>query len=119
MISLFYLFFVSIFIDFSCLQANIPVLINAHLLMSMRNKRLPLRSEMLDIANCIIDGADALVLSAETAIGMYPVETIACLASACKEGEACVWTKRVFNDFIDKVSQYEVASLRELGGDNP
>ncbi|XP_072939865.1 uncharacterized protein [Epargyreus clarus] len=83
-------------------MANIPVSVNAHLLSSMRSKKIPLRAEVLDIANCIIDGADALVLSAETAVGLYPVETVACLASACKEAEACIWSKQIFNDFTDK-----------------
>lgn len=69
----------------------------------MRYNEIPLRSELLDIANCILDGADALVLSAETAVGLHPVETVACMASTCKEAEACMWTKQVFYDFIDKV----------------
>lgn len=87
------------------MQANVPVSVNAHLLTSMRSRKIPLRAEVLDIANCIIDGADALVLSAETAVGLYPVETVACLASACKEAEACIWSKQIFHDFTDKVSK--------------
>ncbi|XP_022130740.2 pyruvate kinase-like [Pieris rapae] len=83
-------------------KANIPVCISAHLLSSMRNKRVPLRSELLDIANCILDGADALVLSAETAVGDYPIDTVLCLAAACKEAEACIWSKQLFHDFVDK-----------------
>ncbi|XP_063824596.1 pyruvate kinase-like isoform X1 [Ostrinia nubilalis] len=81
---------------------NIPVCISAHLLSSMRYKKIPLRSELLDIANCILDGADALILTAETAVGQYPVDTVACLASACKEAEACVWTKQLYHDLIEK-----------------
>lgn len=77
--------------------------VSAHLLSSMRYKKIPLRAELLDIANCILDGADALVLSAETAVGEYPVDTVACMASACKEAEACVWTKQIFHDLVDKV----------------
>ncbi|KAM3967339.1 pyruvate kinase [Aphomia sociella] len=83
-------------------KCNVPVSISAHLLSSMRYKKIPLRAELLDVANCILDGADALVLSAETAVGLYPVETIACLASSCKEAEACVWTKQIFHDLTDK-----------------
>lgn len=85
------------------LKVNVPVSVSAHLLSSMRNKKIPLRAELLDIANCILDGADALVLSAETAVGEYPVETVACLANCCKEAEACVWSKQIFYDLIDKV----------------
>ncbi|KAG6441421.1 hypothetical protein O3G_MSEX001802 [Manduca sexta] len=83
-------------------KANVPVCVSAHLLSSMRYNKIPLRSELLDIANCILDGADALVLAAETSVGEYPVDTVACMASACKEAEACVWTKQIFNDLIDK-----------------
>ncbi|CAG5041507.1 unnamed protein product [Parnassius apollo] len=75
-------------------KANVPVCLSAHLLSSMRYNKIPLRAELLDIANCILDGADALALSAETAVGICPVDTIACMANACKESEACVWTKQ-------------------------
>lgn len=84
-------------------QANVPICVSAHLLSYMRNNELPLRSELLDVANCVLDGADALVLSANTAVGLYPVSTVACLAATCKEAESCIWTKQVFYDFIDKV----------------
>ncbi|XP_068631426.1 pyruvate kinase-like [Battus philenor] len=83
-------------------KANVPVCLCAHLLSSMRYNRIPLRAELLDLANCILDGADALVLSAETAVGVCPVDTIACMASACKEAEACVWTKNIFHNLVDK-----------------
>ncbi|XP_050667601.1 pyruvate kinase-like isoform X2 [Leptidea sinapis] len=83
-------------------KANIPVWISAHILSSMRYNEVPLRAELLDIANCILDGADALVLSAETAVGHHPIQTVSTLASACKEAEACVWTKQIFHDLVDK-----------------
>lgn len=67
---------------------------------------MPLRAELLDIANCILDGVDVLALSAETAVGQYPVEAVECMASACKEAEACVWTKQIFYDLIDKVLRF-------------
>ncbi|XP_032512913.2 pyruvate kinase-like [Danaus plexippus] len=86
-------------------MANIPICVSAHLLSSMRHNSIPLRAELLDIANCILDGADALVLSAETAVGDYPVDTVECMATTCKEAEACVWTKQVFHDMFDKTPQ--------------
>ncbi|KOB68932.1 Pyruvate kinase [Operophtera brumata] len=82
--------------------ANVSVIISAHLLSSMRQKKIPLRSELMDIANCILDGADALILSAETAVGDYPVDTVTCMASCCKEAEACLWSKQIFHDLVDK-----------------
>ncbi|CAH2071020.1 unnamed protein product, partial [Iphiclides podalirius] len=83
-------------------EANVPVCLCAHLLSSMRHSKIPLRSELLDIADCIFDGADALVLSAETAIGISPVQTIKCMASASKEAEDSVWTMRMFHDYVEK-----------------
>ncbi|XP_063377317.1 pyruvate kinase-like [Cydia fagiglandana] len=82
-------------------KANIPVSISTQLLNSMRYHSQPLRSELLDISNCVLDGADSLMLTASTAVGQYPVETVACLAKACKEAEACVWTRQMFMDMID------------------
>ncbi|CAH2243261.1 pyruvate kinase-like isoform X2 [Pararge aegeria] len=83
-------------------KANVPVCVSAHLLSSMRYNEIPLRAELLDVANSVLDGADVLVLSAETAIGRYPITTVQCMATACKEAEACVWTKQLFSDLIDK-----------------
>ncbi|XP_047984458.1 pyruvate kinase-like [Leguminivora glycinivorella] len=81
-------------------KSNIPIGISTQLLSSMRYHSQPLRSELLDVANCVLDGADALVLTAETAVGQFPAETIACLAKTCKEAEACVWTRQLFMDMI-------------------
>lgn len=94
------------------LQANVPVSVCAALLSSMRFRKIPQRAELLDVANCILDGADALVLSAETAVGMYPVETVACLASSCKEAESCVWSKQLFHDLVDKVKMKTLDGLK-------
>ncbi|XP_034829789.1 pyruvate kinase-like [Maniola hyperantus] len=83
-------------------KANVAVCVSAHLLSSMRYHEMPLRAELLDIANCILDGADVLMLSAETAVGLYPGKTVQCMANTCKEAEACIWTKQVFLDLVDK-----------------
>ncbi|CAH0702878.1 unnamed protein product [Spodoptera exigua] len=83
-------------------RVNAPIAVSAHILSSMRDKKIPLRAELLDIANCIIDGVDSLVLCAVTSVGLYPVDTVAAMCATCKEAESCIWTKQVFNDFIDK-----------------
>ncbi|KAF9407312.1 hypothetical protein HW555_012617 [Spodoptera exigua] len=75
-------------------RVNAPIAVSAHILSSMRDKKIPLRAELLDIANCIIDGVDSLVLCAVTSVGLYPVDTVAAMCATCKEAESCIWTKQ-------------------------
>ena len=68
-------------------KARIPVIIATQMMETMIDSLTPTRAEVNDVANSVMDGADAVMLSGETSVGQYPVEVIRQMANILKSVE--------------------------------
>ena len=68
-------------------KARIPVIIATQMMETMISSLTPTRAEVNDVANSVMDGADAVMLSGETSVGKYPVQVIEKMASICRNVE--------------------------------
>ncbi len=81
-----------------CNRSSKPVITATEMLESMINSNRPTRAEATDVTNAIFDGTDAVMLSAETAIGKHPVAAVSMMARIAKEAEKMLPYEQMLNE---------------------
>lgn len=105
-----------------CNLAGKPVIVATHMLESMQVNPRPTRAEVGDVFNAVMQGADVVMLSGESAAGKYPVQSVRTMATVAKKAESVLDYRADFNrkkaqhvsDITEVISQSAVNASLEL-----
>ncbi|MCP4331298.1 MAG: pyruvate kinase [Gammaproteobacteria bacterium] len=89
-------------------RLNCVVITATQMMESMRDNPIPTRAEVFDVANAVLDGTDAVMLSAETATGRYPSKTVRAMSDICLNAEqesSAIKSRHRIDDIFGRVDE--------------